>query len=521
MTAPGPAAGRWFVSAANRSSGKTTVSIGMCAALVARGLDVRPFKKGPDFIDPMWLSLASRRPCRNLDPHIAGWAAVDAEFDAFATGDAALVEGNHGLFDGFADDGSDTNAALARRLALPVVLVVDTRGTSRGIAPLLLGYRRFDPTIRYAGVVLNRVGGGRHEERLRASIAAHTDFRVLGALPEDARVSIVERHLGLMPANERRRAALVVGRLAHLAENLIDLDALLAVSRADAGDADAAARVPSTPAGITLRPVSATAGVPDSDAPRARAPDPAPPSARASRSHSPVARVCTATIRVGIARDRAFGFYYPGDLEAIEAAGALLVPIDTLSDSSLPALDALLIGGGFPEELAPALAANSSLRGAIRAAIEAGLPCRAECGGLMYLARAIRRGRARHEMVGVLPFDVVMQKRPVGRGYVRLRETTDFPWSEPSQAPVLAHEFHHSSPADLPTGLRYAYVVERGHGVDGRHDGIIHRNLLASYAHLRNVPGRFDWVSRFLSFARRVRAAADVTTPFEHGSQRA
>jgi cobyrinic acid a,c-diamide synthase len=209
-------------------------------------------------------------------------------------------------------------------------------------------------------------------------------------------------------------------------------------------------------------------------------------------------------VRIGIARDEAFGFYYPDDLEALETAGATLVPIDMLRDTSLPLLDGLFIGGGFPEAFLPQLEANAALRGAIRAAIGAGLPTYAECGGLMFLARSIRWKDRVAAMVGAIGADVVMRDRPVGRGYVRLAPTADHPWPmHAADAPCLGHEFHHSELVDADPGLRYAYTVQRGHGIDGRRDGVIVNNLLASYAHLRGTGGN-DWPARFVAFVRQV-----------------
>jgi len=235
----------------------------------------------------------------------------------------------------------------------------------------------------------------------------------------------------------------------------------------------------------------------------------APPFADTPLPPAPIdaapARTGSAPLRIGIARDAAFGFYYPGDLEALRAAGAELVPFDTLRDARLPPIDALFIGGGFPETQMDALAANAALRGALRAAIDAGLPAYAECGGLMYLARSITWNGRRATMAGALPVDIVMHARPVGRGYVHLRETGAGPWpARPAgaAAPIRAHEFHYSSVENLAPGTRFAYAVERGHGIDGRHDGIVHRNLLASYAHLRDVADN-HWAARFVEFARR------------------
>ncbi|MEK9134126.1 MAG: cobyrinate a,c-diamide synthase, partial [Pseudomonadota bacterium] len=437
---------RLLISAAHKSSGKTTLCVGLCAALRARGHIVQPFKKGPDFIDPMWLSLAAGRDCHNLDFYLMGRDEILGSFAARSRGaDISLIEGNKGLYDGLSLDGSNSNAALATLLETPVVLVIDARGMTRGIAPLILGYQAFDPRIRIAGVILNQLGGSRHEAKLRAVIEHYTDVPVVGAVHHDDRFAIVERHLGLMPSNEANAAREKIDTIAALVAASVDLDRLIAVSSQAPAQTGAAAE-PAIPASIPH-------------------PD----------------------VRIGIPRDAAFAFYYPGDLEALRAAGADLVAIDTLKDARLPEVDALFIGGGFPEVFMEQLEANASLRHAIRQAIEGGLPAYAECGGLMYLARSISWRGKRCEMAGVIPGDVVMHDRPMGRGYVLLRETGKNPWPLPGSAEVRAHEFHYSSLENLAPGTVYAYDVMRGNGVDGQHDGIVHKNLLACYAHLRDL----------------------------------
>ncbi len=473
---------RLFVSAAHKSSGKTTVCIGLCAALRARGEAVQPFKKGPDYIDPLWLGLAAGRPCYNLDPYLSGAQEIRAEFARRMHGASlGLVEGNKGLYDGLDLDGSNSNAALAVLLDAPVVLVIDARGMTRGIAPLILGYQAFDRTIRIAGVILNQLGGARHEAKLRAVIAHYTGVPVLGAVQHDERMTIVERHLGLIPSNEAQAARACVDEIAALIAAQVDLDALLAVAR----------EAPTLPGAL-----SALGG----------APAPARPGGP--------------RVRVAIARDAAFGFYYPGDLEALRDADAELVTFDALRDKRLPQVDGLFIGGGFPETHMDALAANAELRADVRRAIEAGLPAYAECGGLMYLARGIEWNGRRAEMVGAVPADIVMHARPVGRGYVHLRETGRGPWpplqpSAQDAPPIRAHEFHYSSVENLPLGVEFAYDVERGHGIDGRHDGIVHKNLLASYAHLRDVAGN-HWAQRFVDFVRRCKSRrAPFPVPLE------
>jgi len=451
---------RFLVSAAHKSSGKTTLSVGLAAALRGRGLAVQAFKKGPDYIDPLWLAQASERACRNLDFFVASREEAAAAFARHAAGaDVALVEGNKGLYDGLDLDGSNSNAALAKLLDVPVVLAIDARGMTRGIAPLILGYRAFDPAVRFAGVILNRLGGSRHESKLRAVIEHYTGMAVLGAVHEDAAIGIPERHLGLVPANESEAAAARIDAIRAAVERQVDVARLLELTHAPALAAPAAAAAP-------------------------RAKD----------------------LRIGIARDRAFGFYYAGDLEALEAAGATLVPFDTLADARVPDVDGLFIGGGFPECHAAALEANAPLRAEIRRRAANGMPIYAECGGLMYLARSIAWQGRRHEMVGAIGADVVMHERPTGRGYVRLQVEPGHPWGLGAGAEVRAHEFHYSSLENVAPGTRYAYRVARGHGIDGERDGIVAGNIVASYAHLRAVGG-CDWPARFAAFVRARRGS--------------
>jgi cobyrinic acid a,c-diamide synthase len=480
-------ASRLLISAAHKSSGKTTVSVGLCAALRARGLAVQPFKKGPDFIDPMWLAAAAGRACRNLDPYLSTPESLRDDFVRHGRdAQVCVVEGNKGLHDGVSVDGRDSSAGLARILGLPVVLVLDARGTIRGVAPLLLGYQAFDPAVRIVGVILNRVGGARHEGKLRQVIEHYTDVPVLGALHEDASVLIAERHLGLVPSNEAREAVERIDALARFVAAGVDLERLLAVTQ-----------VPQ-PAGVAephRAPRPASVAAPDSGSvveslavPPTASPAPAP------------------RVRIAIARNEAFGFYYPEDLEAFAAAGAELVPFDPLRDRALPPVDGLFVGGGFPEMFGSGLQANRPLRAALRSAIAAGLPTYAECGGLMYLARSIRWGSATAQMVGAIPGDVVMHERPVGRGYVHLEETDDAPWPGRWPGTIKAHEFHYSSLENLPPDARYAYRVTRGHGIDGRRDGLVIGNLLACYTHLRSLPGR-DWPARFVAQVQQVAAS--------------
>lgn len=444
---------RLFISAAHKSSGKTTVTLGLCRALRNRGLRVQAFKKGPDYIDPIWHGLAAGRPSYNLDFHMMAAAEIPPLFQRHASqANIALIEGNKGLYDGMDLEGSNSNAALAKQLKAPVVLVLDTVGMTRGVAPLILGYQAFDREVDIAGVILNKVGGPRHEEKLRAVIERYTDVKVLGAVRMDPSLAIVERHLGLIPGNEAEAAEVRIESIAGRIAEQVDLDALLAL----------AGRAPELP---MPKPV------------------PVYPAGRPG-------------LTLAYAHDRAFGFYYQEDLDTLRDLGVRLEAVDTLADPRLPECDGLLLGGGFPEMFLEQLEANAGLRADIRNAIEAGLPTYAECGGLMYLSRSIRWQERRGDMVGVVPGDVVMGQRPVGRGYATLEETEATPWPSPRQ-PLPAHEFHYSRLENLPEGLAYAYRVRRGHGVDGERDGFVYKNLLAAYCHRRGS-GEAGWIAPFL-----------------------
>lgn len=463
------------------------LSLGLGAALTRRGLRLQTFKKGPDYIDPIWHGRATGRPCYNLDFHTQSKPAILAmtrRVLAASGAELALFEGNKGLFDGVDVEGSNASSALARLVAAPVLLVVDCSGITRGVAPLLLGYRHFEPDLRFAGVILNKVVGARQESKLRAAIERYTDFTVLGAVARQSSLEVAERHLGLVPANEDSAAMARIDAIASQTEAGVDLEAVIAA-------AQAAPPLPESGAGGTaLGPAAASCR----------------PAAVDSRP-----------LRLGIARDAAFGFYYPDDLDALEQAGCRLLPFDTLHDGTLPAaLDGLFIGGGFPETQMAALEANASLRLQIRAQAEAGLPVYGECGGLMYLSQAITWKGQRCAMVGAVPGEAVMHARPQGRGYVRLQETTAFPWplceampqEGEASSPVLpAHEFHHASLEGYQEAVaqgeaHLAFRVLRGHGLDGAHDGLVVRNVLAGFTHQRQTV-QPSWPWRFAAFMRR------------------
>lgn len=447
---------RVLISAAHKSSGKTTISIGLCAALHRRGYQVQPFKKGPDYIDPLWLTRASNNACYNLDFNTQTTAEIDTLWNRYqASADIRFIEGNKGLFDGVDPLGSDCNAALAKQLNVPVILVVDTQGITRGVAPLVQGYLGFDADINIIGIILNKVAGDRHERKLRAALQEYTDLPVLGAVHRHPDLFIDERHLGLVPSNEHEFAAEKIDILCEHIERQIDVDQLIKQLDVKATD----------------RPADTASG--------------------------PVEQ----PLNIGIAQDSAFGFYYQDDLQTFEQLGAKLISVDLINDEVLPKLDGLFIGGGFPENHMQALSSNQSMRESVRQAVENNMPVYAECGGLMYLCRNIAWQGDSLPMAGALPADVKMHERPQGRGYVKLKETSQHPWLKNSDRVVPAHEFHHSSLENIDEAVEFAYKVVRGQGISGDKDGMVYKNTLASYAHLRDTEGK-HWVKEFIEFIK-------------------
>jgi len=447
MTTPVP---HILVAAARKSSGKTSFTLGLARALTRAGMVVQTYKKGPDYIDPLWLEQASGRPCYNLDFNTMTSDEILATFGQNLGGaDIAIIETNKGLFDGLDVKGSDSNAALAKLLGSPVVLVLDTVGMTRGIAPLLQGYQNFDDDINIAGVVLNKTGGPRHERKLIAAIDHYTDLTVLGTLPRKNELAVDERHLGLTTPGDVSGATPVIEALADAVEQGVALEKIIAIART-----------------AMLEPLAKPAINKKGD------------------------------VTIAIARDAAFGFYYRDDLEALEQAGAKLKFFSALEDRQLPVADGLFIGGGFPETHLETLSQNSRLRTQIKTLIQAGLPTYAECGGLMYLCEQIVWKNQRADMVGVIAGTAVMNERPQGRGFARLKSTRHAPWSS---GEFSAHEFHYASLDGLPDDLDYAYEVTRGHGIDGTRDGIVINNMLANFCHLRDS-GANRWAEGFVGF---------------------
>jgi len=432
---------RLVIAGTSSGVGKTTVTLALLAALTRRGRTVQPFKAGPDFIDPGHHTAATGRASRNLDGWMLG-AAVNRDIflRAAADADLSIIEGMMGLFDGSSPvSEAGSTAELAKQLGAPVLLVIDGSAMARSAAAMASGYARFDPKLRVAGVLFNQVGAEGHFRLLKEAVEAETNLTVVGYLKPDPALAIGDRHLGLRTAIEQGPGDLYE-KLGKAATETVDLGLVEALARM-AGELD---------------------------------PLPAPP---LSRGRAGVG------VRIAVAYDPAFCFYYQENLELLETAGAQLVKFSPLQDKALPQADLLYLGGGYPELYGEALAGNESMKKAVKAFADSGGPIYAECGGMMYLTQAIKdfEGRS-HEMVGLFPAEAVMRKPGLTLGYREIEITSPCVLGQPGTK-ARGHEFHYSSL--VPHGsLNYACRLADARGQERGQDGLLAGNVVALYAHL-------------------------------------
>lgn len=451
---------RLMVAAMRGGAGKTVVSVGLTAAWKRRlGLGIVAFKKGPDYIDAGWLSAASGSPCYNLDPFLMNAEQIVRSFVMRSSmRDGSLIEANRGLYDGVDANGSYSSAGLAKLLRCPVILVVDATKVTHTAAAMVLGCRMMDPGVNIAAVILNQVAGKRHEQVLRESIESRCSVPVLGVVPRQRRNFFPERHLGLVPPVESEDIGGAVELAADKMSEYLDIEALWKLAAAS----------------------------PHIDWPQPAA---------AGKGLAP------GVVKIGIIRDSAFQFYYPENLEAMEERGAHLVWISSLDDAPLPEIDALYIGGGFPETHLERLCANEVFLGSVKSAVEAGLPVYAECGGLMFLCHGIRHREKLYPMVGVFPFEIILGTKPQGHGYTVMECVGSNPFFEQGTA-MRGHEFHYSGIAGTldTTAFPFVFRLTKGHGIVAGWDGICYKNVLACYSHLHAV-GNEHWADSIIGAA--------------------
>lgn len=457
---------RILIAGLSGGSGKTIVSLGLTRAFTEAGISVQTFKKGPDYIDAKWLSLASHRDTTNLDPFLLPADTLHNLFWSRMQGhDLGLIEGNRGLYDGKDVQGSCSSAELAKRLKCPVIIVADCTKVTRTMAAVILGLRTFDPDVDIKGVILNRTAGGRHRTILREAIEQYTDVPVLGVLPKLKANPIPERHMGLISDAEFDTDPFA--ELAGFMREHVDLDRCLEISReAPVCDVASSELYPNAPSGTR--------------------------------------------VRIGVARDAALWFYYQENFEALRHAGADLVEFSLLEDCKVPDVDGLYFGGGFPETLAEGLASNKSMLRSVHEAVFSGMPVYAECGGLMYLGQSLLYDGRTYSMAGVFPLTTKVFSKPQGHGYMSSRICGPNPFYR-CDTTLTGHEFHYSKCLDLENVSEFCFQVQRGQGMGEGRDGVIVRNCLAGYTHMHAL-GYSAWASNFVVAARVYAQSREVGT---------
>jgi cobyrinic acid a,c-diamide synthase len=432
-----------LVAGTASGTGKTTITLAIEAALRRRGIVVQPFKCGPDYLDTAHHTAICGRKCRNLDTIMLSADENAASLLRSSQGAGiAVAEGMMGLFDGLSG-GSDlgSSADIARTLRLPIVLVMDASKCSRSIAATLLGFSVFDKGVKISGVILNRVSGESHFQMLAEAIQGTVDIPILGWIPKNKAWAIPERHLGLHDANERAWTEVELALLADVAENHLDIDRFIALASATETPCD----LPGTTDGADGQPIPA--------------------------------------VRIAVARDEAFSFYYEDNFDLLKDYGAELIEFSPLHDNCLPgAIDALYIGGGYPELHAAALSDNVAMIAAIRQFCQSGRPVYAECGGMMFLAKDIVADGKTHPMAGVLPLHIEMSPRLVKFGYVRVRFGRDSILG-PAGTKATGHSFHYSKIQSVGA-IDRAYSLEYIRAGRSEQEGYAVGNVLASYVHL-------------------------------------
>jgi cobyrinic acid a,c-diamide synthase len=450
---------RLTIAGLGGDTGKTVVSVGLCRVWQKQGYRVIPFKKGPDYIDMGWLSRGANHPCFNLDLFLMNKEQVLASFaQNTKNADIAVIEGNRGLYDGMDLEGSVSTAKIAKLLQTPVLLVIDCTKVTRTVAALVLGCQMFEPEVPLKGVILNRLAGFRHESIIRKSIEHYCNLSIVGSIPKFKNIAFPGRHLGLVPPQEHPMAEDAIDKAAEIVEKYLDLKTLWEIAKK------------ASPLEVTPPPI------------------PPPRGGRAREG-----------VRIGIIRDSAFQFYYQENIDALKRAGAKVIEFSALTDDLPPSLDAIYIGGGFPETHASALSANERLRQAIKKAAEDGLPIYAECGGLMYLSDELTWEGRTYPMAGVLPIAIGVSKKPQGHGYTIMEVDAPNPYFRTGQI-LHGHEFHYSYVLRMvgKDGVQFVFKMKKGQGLINGMDGLCYRNVLATYSHMHALGAR-EWVDGIIN----------------------
>jgi cobyrinic acid a,c-diamide synthase len=456
---------RIIVSALSGGSGKTISSLSIISALRAKGHRVSPFKKGPDYIDAGWLALAASQPCYNLDTFLISPHKIIELFKTHIQKESiAVIEANRGIYDSIDTEGTTSTSELAKLLNAPVILCLDCTKTTRTLAALVYGCIKFDPDVLFSGIVLNRVAGSRHENIIRKCIETHTGVPIVGAIPKLKNNIFPERHMGLVPTPEHAWADTAIASARQLADQYLDLDAIYKIA-GKAGEL----KHNCTQSSVNQPPVIQT----------------------------------KESVKVGVARDAAFQFYYSENLEALLNEGAELIFISPMDDLELPDIDILYLGGGFPETQAKELEKNQLFKESLKNAVKCGLPVYAECGGLMYLGKEVIVDGIRYEMSNIFSIVFDLSKRPVAHGYSIIKVDQPNPFFSVGTE-IRGHEFHYSRVLKWHKNEKnhLAFHVSRGKGFMDQRDGICCKNVLAAYTHV-HAWGTPEWVSGIIRAASK------------------
>jgi cobyrinic acid a,c-diamide synthase len=451
---------RVIISGLSGDSGKTVVTCGLLVNLRERGINISSFKKGPDYIDAAWLHLASGLPARNLDTYMMGFNKVKKSFIKNACADGYnIIEGNRGVFDGVDNKGIHSTSELSKLLQSPLIIVQDVSKVTRTAAASILGCKNLDPDLNIAGVILNRVAGGRHEKIVRDSIEEITGVPVIGAIPKlSGKFILPSRYLGLITPSEFEQKSLFLRELENIIKNNVDIQKILNI----------AVNAPS----VELDVFEDIKEYADSK---------------------------PANVKIGYFKDKAFSFYYPENLEMLINEGAELIPISSTHNAYFDDLDALYIGGGFPEMNLSYLTSNRGMIAAIKKMAEDGLPIYAECGGLMYLAKEIVWKEKSYSLSGVLPISIEMHDKPQGHGYCEMIVDNENPFYDEGTI-IRGHEFHYSKIFDYDPGIKSCLAVSRGCGCFHERDGLTYKNVFASYLHVHALATP-EWVKGMIRCA--------------------
>ena len=452
---------RIIIGGLSGDSGKTVLTCGIIAWLKEKGMNVSAFKKGPDYIDAAWLALASGKPARNLDTYLMGFPKVKSSFlKNSSNSDISVIEGNRGLFDGVDSLGTHSTAELAKLLKAPLIIIQSLTKVTRTAAASILGCSHLDPDLNIAGVILNQVAGERHLKVAKEAIEETTGIPVLGSIPKLRNDYVLpSRHLGLITPDEFEGNSTFINDLRKIINDYVDMPAVIKIAN-----------------NSPLLGYENYGNQRDAFEEREK-------------------------VRIGYFKDQSFSFYYPENLEMLINAGAELIPISPIYDTELEDLDAVYIGGGFPETNLTKLELNRELMHLLKEMAEDGLPIYAECGGLMYLAKDVEWKEKKYSLTNILPINIKMYDKPQGHGYYRAVVDSENPFFKVGTQ-LNGHEFHYSAIYDFDENINSAFSVIRGNGCFNKRDGLVYKNVFATYLHLHALASP-EWANGMIERAKK------------------